>query len=277
MKYVIIRDDDTNALTPIECLERLYRPFLERNLPVCLATIPDVRSDVRLPGNGEPEGFLVAAKGVKPGYYKIGSNPKLVSYLKENSGFEIVHHACHHEFVNGATEFDLHDRADIARRLDHGAECLREAGFPKSETFVAPYDRLTPESYGEITRRFRLISTGWFERRRLPKSWLPGYILHKFGGRKHWRHGNTLLLTHPGCHLSYHRKLGEILPRIQASIDGQNLTVLVTHWWEFFRTGDPDEPFIQVLHETAKYLASRKDVKVIRFSEALHLPAEQIN
>src|SRR3954470_10497701 len=63
MKYVIIRDDDTNALTPIECLERLYRPFLERNLPVGLATIPDVRSDVRLP-NGEPEGFLVAAKGV---------------------------------------------------------------------------------------------------------------------------------------------------------------------------------------------------------------------
>ena len=27
MRYVIIRDDDTNALTPVECLERLYRPF----------------------------------------------------------------------------------------------------------------------------------------------------------------------------------------------------------------------------------------------------------
>ena len=59
MKYVIIRDDDTNALTPIECLEHLYRPFLDRKLPVCLATIPDVRSDVRFP-NGDPEGFLVA-------------------------------------------------------------------------------------------------------------------------------------------------------------------------------------------------------------------------
>ena len=30
MRYVIIRDDDTNALTPVECLERLYRPLLER-------------------------------------------------------------------------------------------------------------------------------------------------------------------------------------------------------------------------------------------------------
>src|SRR6476619_6188010 len=117
MKYVIIRDDDTNALTPVECLERLYRPFLERGLPVCLATIPDVRSDVRLP-NGDPEGFLVAAKGVKPGFYKIG------------------HHACHHEFVHGAPEFDIHDAGDVAYRLDHGAECLREAGFADSGTFV---------------------------------------------------------------------------------------------------------------------------------------------
>src|SRR5436190_3551018 len=161
MKYVIIRDDDTNALTPIECLERLYRPFLDRNLPVCLATIPDVRSDVRYP-NGELEGFLVAAKGVKPGYYPIGSNQKLVNYLKANSNYEIVQHACHHEFVHGNPEFDQNDAGDVARRLDHGTECLRDAGFPKSDTFVAPYDRLTPASYEEVSRRFKVISTGWF-------------------------------------------------------------------------------------------------------------------
>ena len=34
MRYVILRDDDTNALTPVDCLERLYRPFLNRGLPV---------------------------------------------------------------------------------------------------------------------------------------------------------------------------------------------------------------------------------------------------
>jgi len=275
MKYVIIRDDDTNALTPIECLERLFRPFLDRKLPVCLATIPDVRSDVRLP-SGDPEGFLVAAKGVKPGFYKIGSNPKLVSYLKENSGYEIVHHACHHDFVGGNPEFDQHDSADIARRLDHGVKCLREAGFEDSGTFVAPYDRLTPASYRELCKRFSLISTGWFERRRLPKSWLTSYVGHKLSGRHHWRRDGKLLLTHPGCHLSYHRKLGEILPRIKASIAERQLTVLVTHWWEYFRTGDADEPFIQVLHETAEYLAAQPDVKVIKFSDATRLPDAMI-
>jgi hypothetical protein len=276
MKYVIIRDDDTNALTPIECLERLYRPFLDKKLPVCLATIPDVRSDVRLPGNGEPEGFLVAAKGVKPGYYPIGSNQKLVNYLRTNTGYEIVHHACHHEFVRGNTEFDQYDASDIARRLDHGASCLRDAGFPETSTFVAPYDRLTPVSYQEVVKRFKIISTGWFEHRRLPRRWLPSYILYKLGRRRHWRRRGTLMLTHPGCHLSYHRKLGQILPAIQNSIAQNKLTVLVTHWWEFFRTGDADEPFIKTLHDTANYLASQPDLKVIPFSQATTLPFDQI-
>jgi predicted deacetylase len=275
MKYVIIRDDDTNALTPVSCLEQLYRPFLDRKLPVCLATIPDVRSDVRLP-NGDPEGFLVAAKGVKPGYYKIGSNPKLVGYLQANPDYEIVHHACHHDFVNGKPEFDNDDATDVAQRLEHGAECLREAGFADSGTFVAPYDRLTPASYLEVAKRFNVISTGWFERRRLPQGWLAGYVLHKLSRKKHWRREGTLLLTHPGCHLSYHRKLGEILPRIRASIAERQVTVLVTHWWEYFRTGDPDEPFIDVLHETAKYLASRSDLRVIKFSDAARLAPEEI-
>ena len=57
MRYVIIRDDDTNALTPVDCLEQLYRPFLDRGFPVNLATIPNVRTDVKIP-SGEFEGFL---------------------------------------------------------------------------------------------------------------------------------------------------------------------------------------------------------------------------
>src|SRR5205085_11531713 len=56
-RYVVLRDDDTNALTPPECLERLYRPFLDRSLPVNLATIPAVRTDAKRP-DGQSEGFL---------------------------------------------------------------------------------------------------------------------------------------------------------------------------------------------------------------------------
>src|SRR6185503_21362603 len=62
MRYVILRDDDTNALTPVECLERLYRPFLDRNLPVNLAVIPDVSTNALTP-DGKTEGFLFAKNG----------------------------------------------------------------------------------------------------------------------------------------------------------------------------------------------------------------------
>jgi hypothetical protein len=50
-------------------------------------------------------------------------------------------------------------------------------------------------------------------------------------------------------------------------LQGRPLTVLVTHWWEYYRNGEPDEPFIAVLHELADYLAVQKDIKVISFGQ----------
>ena len=47
------------------------------------------------------------------------------------------------------------------------------------------------------------------------------------------------------------------------------MTVLVTHWWEYFRTGEPDEPFIEFLHETLRQLANRSDVRMISFDDLL--------
>src|SRR5262245_16585816 len=119
MRYVIFRDDDTNALTPIDCLERLYRPFLDRGLPVNLAVIPDVATDAATP-DGKLEGFLTAGNGrtdhVRAGLafqpalhtesstavdsrptIPIANNAALVRYLLENRGYQIVQHGCHHD------------------------------------------------------------------------------------------------------------------------------------------------------------------------------------
>ena len=87
MHYVILRDDDTNPLTPPEFLERLYRPFLDRGMPVNLATIPLVRTDVKL-ASGEPEGFLLGA--TEAAALPIASNARLTEYLRANDGFRIV-------------------------------------------------------------------------------------------------------------------------------------------------------------------------------------------
>lgn len=264
MRTVIIRDDDTNALTPVDCLERLYRPFLVRGLPVNLATIPEVRTDVRLP-NGRLEGFLPQRLSSTVGAtVPLAVNAELTAYLTDNPGYCVVQHGCHHDHF----EFDRTDRVDVARRLDLGARRLAEAGFADAQAFVAPHDKLSPVAYEEVAKRFRIISTGWFEWHRVPRAWWPRYALKKLLGRRHWRVGETRLLSHPGCLLSYTRPLDRMLATIQQAVESQKVTVLVTHWWEYFRNGgQPDEAFIAVLHQTAEWLAARKDICVLSFDD----------
>jgi hypothetical protein len=302
MRYIILRDDDTNALTPVECLERLYRPFLERNLPVNLAVIPDVATNALTP-QGKTEGFLFA-KNIGPNggmgraagiigrsetsselpygegvgiatavqersqsptreTVPIGENAELVKYLRENAGYKVVQHGCHHDCF----EFDLESPAEISARLERGTRLLTEAGFPRPVTFVAPHDKLSRASYREVARRFRVISSGWFELRRLPLSWWPKYLVKKRRHAAHWRAGGAILLSHPGCLLSAQRNFDSMRDEIIRAISRGPLTVLVTHWWEYFSRRIPNERFIQCLHETAEYLASREDIQVISFAD----------
>jgi len=265
MRYVIIRDDDTNAFTPPECIEQLYRPFLARGLPVNLATIPAVNPVAKM-ADGRLEGFLLGHGGngdTEP--RPIGSNPDLANYLKQNPGLHVVQHGCHHDYL----EFGGLSAADAGRRLDLGTQYLADAGFPRSQTFVAPYDKVSRAGLPEVRRRFRVFSTGWFELRKLPVSWWPRYVVKKLRRTPHWRLGKTLLLTHPGCLLSYHRGYDIMLERILYFLSHSHVTVLVTHWWEYFRNGTPDKPFIEFLHQTGDYLATHPDIKVISFDDLL--------
>lgn len=263
MRYVILRDDDTNALTPKACLDRLYRPFLDRGLPVNLSVIPEVRTDVRLP-DGRPEGFLMARTGDEPETLPMAANTELVSYLKANDGYHIVQHGCHHDYF----EFERINRVDIARRLEHGAQRLQEAGLGRPRAFVAPYDRLSRDSLAAVAGRYDVISTGWFELRGLPCTWWPRYALRTLRQRPHWRAGQSLLLSHPGCLLSHRRPLDTMLDQIRRrTSQNQSVTVLVTHWWEYFINKEPDEAFINVLHQTADYLANDSGIKVVSFDD----------
>lgn len=265
MRYVIIRDDDTNALTPVDCLERLYRPFLNLGLPVNLAAIPAVSTRAIRP-DGRPEGFLGFRDGEHRASVPLADNPELVSYLKCNPGFHILQHGLHHDLF----EFDRPDARELQRRVTLGADLLAEAGFPARETFVAPYDKLSRAALRVVQPRFRVLSTGWFEWRRIPCRWWPRYLLKKLLGKPHWSVGQTRLLSHPGCLLSCARPPADALPAIRRHMALRPLLVLVTHWWEYFRDGRADEKFISALHETAHCLAHTPGVRVIKFSDLLH-------
>ena len=264
MRYVIIRDDDTNASTPVECLERLYRPALDRGLPVNLATIPEVSLNACME-DGKPEGFLRFKNGHSEPVLPIGSNQKLVAYLKENCGYEILQHGLHHDYL----EFERVAAQEAPETLERGMQLLREAGFERPQTFVAPYDKFSSVNLREVARRFPIISGGWYELRRLPCAWWPQYAWKKARRATHWRVGETLLLSHPGCLLSCFRSNSTSLNLILKQVKSKPLTVLVTHWWEYFRHGAPDEDFISFLHETLDFLASDPEIKVIRFSNLL--------
>ena len=262
MRYVILRDDDTNGFTPVDCLERLYRPFLDRRLPVNLAVIPEVRTDSLRP-DGQPEQFLLDTSGCTTRTMPLSSNERLTTYLKANPGFHIAQHGCEHS----AFEFDSGDADDIRGRLERGARRLEEAGLPRPRAFVAPHDRFSRRSLGEVAKRFRVISSGWFELERLPVAWWPKYALKRVRRASHWRVGRTLLLSHPGCLLSCQRPLVTMLEVVKRAVLSQRLTVLVTHWWEYFRDGRPDELFIQKLHEMAAWLAQQTEVTMISFDD----------
>jgi len=181
-----------------------------------------------------------------------------------------LQHGCDHSLF----EFGSDQRADIANRLEQGTAALIAAGFRQPQTFVAPYDRFSRVSLSEVAKRFNVISAGWFELRRLPYAWWPQYVMKKMLKRPHWKVGRTILLTHPGCLLSYQRSYPTMLESVKKQVESQRLTVLVNHWWEYFRDGKPDTPMIGILHATAEWLASNPNVRVISFDDlaALDVP-----
>ena len=260
---VIIRDDDTCGLTPPEFLERLYRPFLDASLPVNLATIPDVATGTTTP-EGELEGFIQAGRKVSGKSAPIGEHTALLEYLAERPLFKIVHHGHDHRYF----EFASDDREESERKLDAGRRMLDAAGLGSPGTFVAPYDQYRPAALKAIADRFSVFSTGWFDRARLPASWLPAYLLKKLRRAPHWRVGDTRLLTHPGCLLSYTRPYDTIFANVQRAVRSSDLTVLVTHWWEYFRDGgNPDEDLIETHHAVGRWLAEDPEVEVISFED----------
>ncbi len=270
MKYVIIRDDDTNALTSPELLEELYRPFLDRGMAVHLSTIPLVRTD--LPGpHGGFEGFLMGNRAGEPGLSPIHDHTALVDYILHESAYEVLQHGLSHEFVKGTYEFAQTSRVDIIRRLELGRQILLDAGFPLPHVFVAPQDQLSRISLKEVAQRFRILSTGAYWIERMPSYFWPQYLWSKkVRGRPYWSAQGTVFLTHPGCILSYHRPIESILQTALSTIASQRITVIVSHHWEYYVEGR-NQPFIDILHALAEELHRHREIKVIRFENVVDL------
>lgn len=263
-RYVVLRDDDTNALTPAACLERLYAAALQAGTPISLAVVPAVTTRAVTPAGGA-EGFLWHPAPVGPARCAsiADEGGAVVAWLRDRPLVEVVQHGFCHELF----ELDRGDRGDIGRRLDDGARLLRDAGLSPAPAFVAPYDRMSRAAFQEVGRRFSLISTGWFEARRMPITWWPAFAHRRLVRRPHWRVGGVTLLSHPGCILSRNRPVAGMVDAVRSAVRAQRLTVLVTHWWEYFPDGQPDEALLAALHETLEWIERDPDVRVVSFRD----------
>lgn len=268
MKYVLLRDDDTNATTPVAVLERLFGPFLERDLPVNLAVIPAVATHATDLA-GRPEAFVWSPRAGEHGYLPIAGATELARYLRDERRYCVVQHGLHHEIVDGHYELDRDDARDVAARLDRGKALLAEAGLGTPSALVAPQDSVTRAAVREILGRYPIFSTGYFDLSRVPRRWWPWYLYTKKLRREpHWRTTSTRLLTHPGCMLSAKLDTTTMLAEIEREIDSRELTVVVSHWYEYFdAAGQERTALVEVLHALAARLRSRRDVRVTTFDE----------
>lgn len=269
MKYVILRDDDANATTPISKLEPLYRPFLERCLPVHLAIIPSVRMNVHR-RDGFREGFLHGPAIEDAQERPIEDNPDLLDYLRHNPFYVPIVHGFNHAFVDGNFEFNRDEPKDIAKRLDAGLAIFESAGLGRPKTFVAPQDQCSRSSVVEITKRFRVLSLQYLNRHRLPRRYWPAYLWRKsMKSHRHFHLGSSTILTHPGCLLSAEKPIHNIFDNLRRSLENDEVTVIVSHHWEYFYpNGNLNAALVDVLHAFADYLAAAPDVQVIRMDEA---------
>ena len=266
-RYVVIRDDDLHAYTPIECLETLYRPFLDRKLTVNLSAIPCVDTTIKLK-NGLCEEYLIFKPENTPQEAPISFNTALIHYVQQNP-FHVTQHGYDHSMY----EFNSHDQSDLAIRLDKGLAELARAGFKDVGTFIAPQEQLSTEAYKEVSKRFPMISSHWYAWRQLPIAWLPWYVVKKWNNLPHWRVGKTRLVSHDrklfARNVDFYVALAELKQRLQT----HQVIVLPTHWWEFYdrESFKPNRPMIAAYHEMADYLAQRQDVKVVPFSELINV------
>lgn len=262
MNYVILRDDDTSAVTPTHVLESLYRPFLDRGLPIQLSVIPNVNTRATLP-DGRPEWYLPNDPSGHPATLPIGEHRELVSYLRSNPGYGIVQHGLEHTFQ----EFLAADEDRARRSLSQGADLLAAAGLGRPSAFVAPQDRISPPAMRVLAERFRVVSTCWFEPRQVAASWWPAYLAKKALARPHWHAGSCAMLSHPGSLLTHTSDPQAQFDTLRRQIRSHHLTVVVTHWWEYYRREQYDPAMLGLLHDTADWLSAARNVRVVSFDD----------
>jgi len=273
--YVCIRDDDVNAFTPPRMLHEAYRPLLRAGLPLNVAVVPAVETDVpidavesnyfRQEGLRQTPIVPADARG-RPGRHPMTDNVEMIRFVADHPGIEIAQHGYDHAFVGGEPEFCATGKADLAERLDRGRQVLADCFGAPPAFFVPPWDRVSQEGMALVRERFKGISlknghTGCFPRltrlRLRLKPWTGPFL---------WL-GRFLVLEHPGYVVTRFHVPAYMEEKTAALVAEETVVVLVVHHWEFFYDWDePNEPFLHAWPGILQGLIDNPDVRIMSFS-----------
>lgn len=230
MGTIIFRDDDTSYFTSPLRLEAIYARVWESGRPVCLGVIPQVYGDNRVywtDGNPHDPGIPPAYRGAEANF-SILDNRELCDFLDDKAADGLVE-ICLHGFAHSFYEFITQDRAVIRRMLDEGRSILERA-FPAAsiETFIAPYDRLSPVAIEELVDGGFHISTRSLNLAPLPQ--LPQIAGFDAGPINE----GQMLYVCDDYLFTYQRDPTESLLKARTALQENELTILCNHYWMFF-------------------------------------------
>jgi hypothetical protein len=246
MSVVLVRDDDANATTPPERLERTYAPLLDAGVPVSFAVIPAVALDTLAP-DAQRERFIDPDAERTDRELALTSDAALARWLRAHEGqVGALVHGLSHRRRRGGTEMGSLGFDESAQLLEAGLAIMTEALHAAPIGFVPPWDVLSAGALRAVAACFDLVSMGWVDRARLPPSAWPAHALERLGGREALRVGRTWLLRHRGGLIratTPPQQVGTILASLAR---GADVAVVVLHHWMFW-SGPQPHPAIVAL------------------------------
>jgi len=270
MKYILIRDDDINYFTASEDIFRAYGFLLEKKIPINFSIIPAINTSGRpsrdLFGENAFEPFLPRAAQGDDKEYPITLNKELITALNSLTNAEFLLHGFNHKGVGERFEFENSDGSIIDEKLRKGITIFKTAFGVAPRTFVAPQDKYEKNSIKNIMDRFDVFSTGWIDKNRIPRSFLPVYYWMKLTNNNILKYGKFLMAEHPGCLFSRFKDRS-CIQRLDPYLEKHEVTVITIHHWEFFEKGVLDKELYETFKRRMVSLCEDNNFKFITFSE----------
>jgi Uncharacterized protein conserved in bacteria (DUF2334) len=263
MTIFLLRDDDANATTDPQRLERAYAPLLDAGHALNLSVIPEVALDTRAP-DGVRERFLSEDSPDDDRVVPLTADAPMARWLRAHRvNVEPLVHGLTHRRVRAGTEFGALDEQAAGARMDRGRKLLEAAVHGAVSGFVAPWDAMSNGAIVAASTRFRVLSTSWLDRSKLPVRWWGAHYAERLRKSETLRLGDAWVVRHRGGPIGAELDPSAVASVVDRLAHRAEVCVIVLHHWMFWGSSEP-HPVVKAL---SRALTGKR---VYRAADAAH-------